>query len=303
MNFKALSNVVTRKTAMQVLKLRKHSPIILFGAGIVGVIGTAVLASKATLKLDEVLKETRNHLNDAANLSEAEGYSDADRQQDLLYIYVRATAKVARLYAPAIAVGTLTIAALTGSHVVLNRRNVAMTAAYAALDKGWHEYRQRVIDKYGIDEERVLRYNMEDREVAKDGPNGVELQTIKQIGDASCSVYAVMFDEACGSTSWSRSPGYNQLFLQAQQNWANDLLKARGYVFLNDVYEMLGLKHTSAGQIVGWIYNPNGDHGGDNYIDFGVFDGDRYSGMRFVKGHADSVLLDFNVDGIIWDKI
>lgn len=302
MNLKSISTVVTRTAAMQALKLRKHSPIILLGAGIVGVIGTAVLASKATLKLDEVLKDTRNNLDDAHAINSSD-YSDADRQQDLVYIYARATVKVARLYAPALAVGALTVAALTGSHVVLNRRNVAMTAAYAALDKGWREYRQRVIDKYGIDEERVLRYNMEDHEVAKDGPNGVELQTIKQIGDASCSVYAVMFDEACGSRSWSRSPGYNQLFLQAQQNWANDLLKARGYVFLNDVYEMLGLKHTSAGQIVGWIYNPDVDHGGDNFIDFGIFDGDRYSGMRFVKGHADSVLLDFNVDGIIWDKI
>jgi hypothetical protein len=303
MNIKLVSNGLTRNLARQALKLRKHSPVLLFGAGIVGVIGTAILASKATLKLDEALKETRNLLDDVNNAEITTNYSASDQTQDRLYIYIRATTKMVRLYAPAIGVGVLTVGALTGSHVVLSRRNVAMTAAYAALDKGWREYRQRVVDQYGIDKDRELRYNLQDHKIAKDGPEGVELQTIKQIGDASCSVYARMFDEACGSRSWSRDPGYNQLFLSAQQNYANDLLKARGYVFLNDVYEMLGLSHTSAGQIVGWIYNPSGDHGGDNYIDFGIFDGDRHSGMRFVKGYADSILLDFNVDGIIWDKI
>ncbi len=109
-------------------------------------------------------------------------------------------------------------------------------------------------------------------------------------------MYARFFDET--STQWSKESEYNFTFLRCQQNWFNDLLKMRGYVILNDVYERLGLMPTSAGAVVGWVL----DGEGDSYIDFGIFRDDERV-HDFVNGRENSVLLDFNVDGLIQPKL
>lgn len=294
MNLKAVANVFTSKVGRQILTVKKHSPALLFGAGVVGIIGTVVLASRATLKLDEVLQKTEGDLFAAKTLEHAD-YSEEDRKKDTVYIYARAVIKIGRLYGPSVILGAVSIAALTGSHVILTRRNLAVTAAYAALDKGFRQYRQRVVDELGPDKDREFRYDMEDRMV--DGPDGRELAGTLQVGPNGRSIYARFFDEY--STNWSPEMSYNQLFVNCQQNYANDRLNAVGHVFLNEVYDMLGLSRSREGAVVGWVKGGTGD----NYIDFGVFEGDRHSGMRFVLGHEPSILLDFNVDGIIYDLI
>ena len=93
---------------------------------------------------------------------------------------------------------------------------------------------------------------------------------------------------------------------------ANDLLKAKGYLFLNDVYDMLGIPRTKAGQIVGWTYDretcesktvdENGDPVGDGFIDFGIFNAKRPN-RRFVDGYESVILLDFNVEGNVLDLL
>ena len=295
MSFKTIANVVTSKVGRQALKLQKHSPVLLFTAGAIGVVAATVIACRATLKLDDILAEADVDLEKARGLEHPK-YSEQDRQLDIAKIYGRTTYKVARLYGPAIIVGGLSIAALTGSHVVLNRRYLGVTAAYAALDKGFREYRQRVVDKLGLDTDREFRYDMEDRTIVEETKTGPKTKTIKQIGPKGASIYARMFDECSGY--WDKRPTYNSTFLMCQQNYANDLLNSQGHIFLNEVYDMLDIPRSREGSVVGWIKN-----NGDDHVDFGVFEGDRHSGMRFVLGHEPSVMLDFNVDGIIWDKI
>lgn len=108
------------------------------------------------------------------------------------------------------------------------------------------------------------------------------------------SPYARFFDEA--SANWVKDPEINHIFVQCQQNFANNLLIARGHLFLNEVYDMLGIDRSSAGQVVGWVIS--GD--GDNFVDFGMFEA---HSARFVNGYERSILLDFNVDGVVVDKI
>lgn len=302
MNLKAIRNVFTSKIGRQILTVQKHSPTLLFGAGVVGIVGTVILASRATLKMEEILtehQETVMKINDLAttvtHLKTAE-YTEEARQKDIVYLYSRTIVKVGRLYAPAVGLGVLSIAALTGSHFILSRRNVAITAAYAALDRGFREYRQRVVNELGIDKDREFRYDMEDRQIVVETAEGPQVKTIKQPGKKAGSIYARFFDQF--SVNWSPQPSYNQLFISCQQNYANDLLHSRGHVFLNEVYDMLGLSRSKEGAVVGWLKGM-----GDDYIDFGVFEGDRHSGMRFVLGQDDSILLDFNVDGLIYDKL
>ena len=172
---------------------------------------------------------------------------------------------------------------------------MGLTAAYAALDKGFRQYRERVVGELGADKDREFRYAMEDKTIVEETKEGPVTKQIKVVGGTG--IYARLFDEY--NSNWSDDPGYNRLFISCQQNFANDLLRSRGHVFLNEVYDMLGLERSPEGAVVGWVL----DGDGDGYVSFGVFDGDMYKGQEFVNGNERSILLDFNVDGVIWSKI
>ena len=298
MNLKGIANVLTSKVGRQILIAQKHSPAILLAAGVVGMGATIVLASKATLNLDKIVSKHEEGVHTAKTLHEQgrDDYSDADFRKDMVVIHTQYIVSLAKLYAPAVAMGLASVAALTSGHVVLNRRNTAVMAAYAAVQKGFAEYRKRVVDEHGIEKDQEYRHGLVDKDIYIDDDEGGVVQTIKALGEKKTSGYAVFFDER--SSSWTRAPGYNQVFLQAQQNYMNNLLQSRGHVFLNEVYDALGLPRTKAGAVVGWVKNK-----GDNFVDFGVFRGDVYMGQEFVNGNERSVLLDFNVDGVIYDQI
>lgn len=310
MGFSALKTAVTSKVGLQTLIVRKHSPAILFGAGMIGVAATVVLASRATLKLDDVLRE-----HEKKNMEFAEGvgqplkgggeYTEEDAKKDSLTNKVHLAIKIAKLYAPAVLVGAVTVGALTGSHVILNRRNAGLTAAYAAVDKGFKEYRARVIADQGESKDNEYRFGKVERQIGVETDEGVAEKTITGADpeyaekSGGRSMYARLFAEET-TKNWSPYPGRNATFVRVQQQWANDMLQANGYVFLNDVYKLLGLPKTAAGQVVGWVKNnPNG---GDGYVSFGVVE-DGFDGERFINGDERSVWLDFNVDGVVYDML
>lgn len=303
---KFIPSAVTRVAARRSLSVQKHAPQLLFGTGVVGMVGSTVLACRATLKLEEVLDEIDNNklaAHGALAIQSAEDYdgpeyTEKDMRQDLMVINVRGVLGIIKLYAPAVVLGSVSIACLTKSHNLLNERNAALMAAYAALDKGFSEYRARVIAKHGEQEDDYLRYNTE--AISTTNAKG-KTETIVRVAGDEPSIYARFFDEYC--EGWSKDPEVNALYLKCKQNWANQLLQARGYVFLNEVYRDLGLPESSAGQVVGWVLSKNPETT-DNYIDFGVFRPDAPDRVRdFVNGRERSVLLDFNVDGVIFDKL
>jgi hypothetical protein len=287
---------VSQTVGRTALKLDISSPKLLFGAGVVSMVGSTVLACRATLKLEEVLQDTQDQFHTAQatrNLHE-DRYTEGDLRKDKAIILTRGTVSVLKLYGPAIVVGSVGVACLTKSHNILQERNTALMAAYTAVDKAFNQYRARVIEKYGADEDDHLRYGSERVEIVNE-KGKTELVTRVNSGEMP-SMYARFFDQL--STSWSKEPEYNLVFLRCQQNYANDLLKSRGHVFLNEVYDMLGIERTKAGQVVGWVVSD----GGDNYVDFGIYDGNEKA-RDFVNGREGAILLDFNVDGIIYDKI
>lgn len=287
---------VGRAIARNALLLQKNSPGILFGAGVIGMVGSTVLACRATLKMEEVMSEALEKKELANNLDHPE-YSERDRHNDLKLIRIQTGYKIMKLYGPPIIVGVISIAALTKSHRILTQRNVALTAAYAALERGFAEYRTRVIAKYGEEEDQFLRYGTTELTVTDEKG---KTKTVVRAAPGDPSIYAVFFDEL--STNWSRDPDYNYVFLKCQQNYMNDLLITRGHVFLNEVYDALGLPRTEPGAVVGWLYMRDGST--DNHISFGIFEDTKDTRIRdFVNGYEGSVLLDFNVDGVIYDKI
>jgi hypothetical protein len=296
---KFIPPAVSVKAARTLLVGKKHSPTILFGVGVVAGVASTVMACRATLKLEDALTEHLDKLAQANTLHEdptATNYSTADFQKDRLYIYTRSAVSVCKLYAPAVGLGAVSVAALTGSHKILNGRNAALTAAYAAVEKGFADYRGRVVEKYGEDEDREFRHGGTDV-TFKDEETGKTRKGRAVNDELSPSMYARVFDET--NRHWQKSPEYNIFFLRCQQNTANDQLKARGHIFLNEVYDLLGMERSPAGAVVGWVYEGNGD----SYVDFGVFNGNSPTTIDFVNGREGAVWLDFNVDGTIYDKI
>ena len=274
------------------VQINKSSPNLLFGAGIAGVVGTVVLSSKATLKAVDVNKN-HNALLETINGLEHEDYSEKDRVRDKTVLYSQTAVAYMKLYAPTFVLGAISVACLTQSHRVLTQRNMALGAAFAGVEKALNGYRERVVAEIGPEREAKIWQPVEKVDVidAEGKKSKVELAT-----EDGGSPYKVLFDEY--NVNWNKKHEYNQLFLNAQQNYANDLLRARGHVFLNDVHDMLGLPRTKAGQIVGWVMG--GD--GDDYIDFGFFR-NIHEGMRFVAGDERSIWLDFNVDGNVLELL
>lgn len=290
---KTVPQVVSKGVGRSLLVLKKQSPNILFGAGIAGVVTSGVLACRATLKLSDTVDEIEHDIKQVKDIKqsvadgESGSYPVEQVGKDLVYVYAKAGVSVAKLYGPSLVVGTLSIAALTGSHVQLTRRNTAIMAAYATLEKAYSEYRERVAKMVGEDYERGLYLGVEE---AKREDKSV----VPAVTPGQWSAYARFFDEDSGV--WKKDAEINRIFLQAQQNYANNILAMRGHLFLNEVYDWLDLERTTEGSVVGWIFNGNGD----NYVDFGMFDA--YN-SGFLQGDEPRILLDFNVDGIIYDKI
>lgn len=304
---KVVKPSITTKLGRAVLQTQKHSPHILFGAGMVGFVSTTVLASKATLRVEEVLQKTQSDLDNVrmvvdGPLGEKHDYTEDDAFKDRLFIYTRTFVDLSKLYAPTIIVGGLSVIALTKSHAILTQRNTALTAAYVGLDRAYRAYRGRVREVLGEEREEEIYYDyreemsVDTRELDEMGDDA-PIKVSKRIGETHFSPYARFFDES--SRFWQKDPEANWLHLRIQQSYANDLLKLRGHLFLNEVYEMLGLDHTSQGAVVGWVISKDGD----NYVDFGFMDGERERARAFVNHQERSVLLDFNVDGVIYDKI
>lgn len=309
----AIMTTINRTVSKVGFKMKKHSPEILVAAGIVGVISSTVMACRATLKVNEIVDETKENLDkihtatDSGVTEAGENYSIDDAKKDTTIVYVQTGLKIAKTYAPAVILGTLSITSILASNNILRKRNAALGAAYAALDKGFKQYRQNVINRWDEQVDRELKYNLKAQKVEETvtdeetGKTKKVKKTIDVVSDENLlpSPYARFFDEK--SDYYEKNAEMNLMFLRAEQNFANDRLRTRGYVTLNEIYERLDIPRTKAGQIVGWVYDPNGD--GDSYIDFGIYETNREKNRDFVNGYERAILLDFNVQGDILDLI
>ncbi len=311
LNKTEIANSATRAFNRVGLKLKKHSPEILVVAGVVGMVGSAVLACKATLKVNAIAEETKNNLDRIGEAAEkgataiGETYTPEDARKETGIVYVQTGVKLAKLYGPAVLLGGLSATAILAGHNITRKRNVALAAAYTAVDKGFKEYRGRLIERFGEELDKELKYNIKAQEVEEivtndDGSETIVKKTINVVDPNGYSDYARIYDDGCNG--WTKNPEYNLMFLKDQQRYANDLLQSRGHLFLNEVYDMLGFGRTEAGQMVGWIFDeecPNGD----NFVDFGIFDINNPKARDFVNGYERNIILDFNVDGPIYNLI
>lgn len=295
-------------------RTRKHSPELLIITGVIGVVAGTVMACRATTKAGKIVDKAKEDLDVVRKLSKEgspieEEYTEEDRRKDTAIIYANAAKDLVVLYAPAAAVSALSIAAILTSNRISRKRIAGLSAAYATLDQGFRDYRKRAVERFGEDVDKELRYGIKAEKITKTviGEDGKEREvedTALIVGPSGASVYARFFekyttDEEGNSIlnlNWDENQEYNLMFIKAQETAANNLLKAKKMLFLNEVYDMLGLSRTKAGQIVGWVYDP--DHPvGDNYVDFGLY----RDSLSFEDDRGQAILLDFNVDGNVWE--
>lgn len=312
-------NGITRSVNKAGLLAKKYSPEILLAGGIVGVVAGAVLACKATTKVGAILEETKAQVEGIHKVMEdpdlknrylekyGDEFTEEEGKKELAIVYVQTGMELAKLYAPALSVGALAITSILVSHRIIHQRNLALAAAYTAVDTSFKDYRKRLVERFGKELDRELRYNLKSQEVEEvvtdeKGETKVVKSYVETYDPNTISEYARVYDDGC--RGWTKSAEDNLRFLKIQQSLANEKLKRRGYLFLNEVYDMLGIPHSRAGHIAGWFYDPkNCDYEGDDFVDFGIYNLDRERNREFINGKERVILLEFNVVGNVYDLV
>lgn len=280
-------------------KIKKHSPEICQAVGIVGMVGTVILACKATLKLPKKTEILENHLKKIKE-------NDKNDRKAIARMYGWYALELVKLYGPCTALGVTSIASMSAATQILRNRNASLAAAYASVDAGFKAYRKNVISRFGEEVDKQLKFSateetVKEKEELEDGTKKTVKKKINVIDSkefAGCSPYAKIFDEY--NPYYKDDAEYNLFFIRQVEKYVNDKLRSDKFVYLNDVYKLLGFQPTKAGQIVGWVYDPENPNG-DNYIDFGLNDIWHQKTRDFVNGYERAVILDFNVDGNILD--
>lgn len=289
-NLKLAGSRILGKSTML---LKQYSPEILTTVGIVGVVTAGVMAARATLKLEETIDRAQTRIDVAKSMKEDfDDYPEATHKKDMLRAYSQYTFDIVKLYGPSVTLGAASIGCIIGAHGIMRRRNVALLAAYKTLETAYSNYRARVIEEVGEEKERDLYLGLKEEEVVnEEGKKEVS----KVVADPNgLSPYARFFDET--NPNWVKNGELNLYYLRMHQNYWNDVLRTRGYVFLNEIYSDMEMDTSRAGQVVGWTISENGD----NHIDFGIYDA---RNSDFVNGKERSIIVDFNVDGVIIDKM
>lgn len=280
------------------LVLKKHSPEILTGLGITASIGGAVATGIATYKAAPIIEQLNVDIQDVKEDKEIYE-SKKSYTKELIKTYAGGASKLAALYAPAVALELVSAGCAIGSNRIYSNRVANLSAAYCSLATAYGLYRKKIKDKFGKEEDVAARIN---GDVVEESSNdGEKKKTVYVDGYGEVSEYSRFFGPGYSSQAYNDNE-YNKSFVLGIQKYANDLLRSRGHLFLNEVYDALGFEHTKSGSVVGWIYDPNNPEG-DNYVDFGITNIKIRPNMEFCNLQEEVVLLDFNVDGVIYDLI
>lgn len=303
-----LMTKVSRSVHKTGFEIKKHSPEILIVTGVIGVVVSGIMACKATTKVGDVLDKAKLDVDDIhadMEMDDGKGTIAEDCKKELAGVYVRTGFELVKLYAPSVILGSLSLTAIVTSNNILRKRNIALAAAYAGVEKSFKEYRGRVIERFGEELDKELRYNIKQKEIEEkvvneDGTESTVKKTVAVVDPNSVGDTSVIFYEGC--RGFTKSAEANLFYLRKVQAFANEKLREQGYLYLNDVLAMLGFNAKVCGQVIGWIYDEKNPVG-DNFVDFGLLDTSNGQTMRFLDGAEPCVILNFNHDGYILDEL
>ena len=210
------------------LSMVKHSPEILTGIGIAGMVATTVLAVKATPKALEYI--------DAATYEKKEPLTPVETVKTCWKCYI-----------PAAVTGATSVACLIGASSVSNKRNAALAAACTLSDTALREYREKVVETIGEKKEQAVRDEVAKERIEKKPPIKSSEVIVTGNGETMC------FD-------WYTSRTFKSDIdkLKNAVNELNSKMLDDGYVNLNDFYYALGVPEAGIGDTLGWSYNKDG---------------------------------------------
>jgi hypothetical protein len=292
---------LTRFTGRSSVKLSKHAPTLLVVGGTAGLVATAFVAARAVRKAEPVLAQHRVERANIGAVPKKGTVSNEDRkliQVAVLESYYNTGLGLAKVYGPAIALGTLSAASILYGHKLIHGRHLATLAAYSGLSEQFASYRGRVRQTLGEKAEKDI-FNGAHGEYVEDPDHKGEykLQPVWSQGDPSPSLRP-WFDET--NEYCKKDPEVNKMWLTGVQTHMNQLFQVKGHLFLNEVKDALNLPRTSDGQVLGWVL---GAGTGDNFVDFGFLSSDDPNTRAFLDGETNIVQLNFNVDGVVHDLI
>lgn len=304
MKFEVMKAAVTSKVAKQAFKVKQASPTILVVAGMGGLVAGTVMFMKAKPKFEKVLEDIEGHTQDMdlARELEPEKYSEADRKSDAIQLYAQSAFAVVKIYAPAVIVTGLSVAAILGSHRIMHKRNIALIGAYKTLDESFKRYRRNVVNELGEEQDRKFTKVIEREEVVtttKSGKEKVEVKETESIAIDEETSYGRHF--TVGNPNWDGTdPMANALFIKQVEHYLRAKLYNNGFLFLNDVYKQLGFKQTPAGQVMGWTVSA------DDMTDFDL--GYSYTSGEDLpfplhESNSKGIFLDIQPEGMIIEKI
>ncbi|MDO5332154.1 MAG: DUF6353 family protein [Bacillota bacterium] len=301
LNLKQTSKRIANKIKFSA---KDNAPLILTGLSAVGMVATVVSACKVS-RTEEVDNIILYHFDE---LAVAENSEKSERGKKIVRVYLKTGRRVVKAYRKPIILGTLSLGSMFASTSIMRKRNLALTAAYGAIDKAFRNYRDGVTAKYGEEVDKELRYGIREEEVTekkkdKDGKTVTKKKKQKVLNGDNLSPFARFYEPDC--FGWTKDPQANKTFLMYQEKNLTNKLRARGeggWLSINEVYKALGMPEVPEGIDVGWVYSEKYPIG-DNKVDFGIFDPNDEAKVRFVNGYEPHILLDFNFDGNIKDKI
>lgn len=286
----------------------KYAPEIMIGSAIVAGAGAIVLSCRGTLKVDRILDEHKRKMDEINNAAETlpDDYTEEDVQADKRKLFIGTGIEIAKAYFPAACCAGASVAMMIGARNVLANRNAVAIAALESTAAAFSSYRDRVRERLGAEAEKDILIGKDFETEQVEVKNGKKTEIVENVKETynpdknvQCSPYSRFFSEDTTKRFQPNSPEYNKSFLENCQMQANIDLHMNGFLFLNDVYSMLGFEQTPEGQLVGWLDSSEDEPMKD--ISFGI---DRYDlNKRAFNCDEEVWLLDFNVDGVIFDKI
>lgn len=300
-------NIQTIKTGAKIFSGKSirfgkaHGPSILVGAGILGMAVTTYRAVKESETAQIELDTIEYNLANAKNTKEK------------AIVYANGTKNLAYNYKTTLLGFTLSTTAILTGYSIMKKRYLGATMAITVLSKQFDTYRKACIEENGVAADHRYMNGLTKKKMDVIDENGKKKKEDCLVDtngiDENFSYCRYFDDEEAGSVYDKKNKTMNIAIINMANTTLNETLKARGHVLLNDAYEALGLTRTYAGGVTGWLSRAFYENvleseywaSADNYINITydiVKKFDKETGE-----YKDSILLDFNVDGVVIDKI
>lgn len=304
-----LGNSMNRALKNMKFLAKKNSPEILLIFAGVGAVGSMIGACFATKKSCDILAASNADLDvlDARATEATDENVKNDIYQEMKKNKTITKLKVVGYYLPAVTGMSLSIVAGYGSHHILNKRYLGSVAYAAALNTAFTQYRNRVVKAYGEDIDKQLYYGAGFNDAANVIGN-IDTEESNKIGYSETEEFpgfTLILDQS--NPNARNGYDYLKMFVTCTENWANTMLQVDGHLYLSDVLDRLGVPKDDpkyknlykAAQVCGWWLD---DDKSDGCVDFDQLD------MVRPTGNPDDpyeryILLTFNVDGNIWEKM